>query len=323
MTSTLPPAEANRVPVHPPYGRGVPEAPLGSPLRGPSRPPTLTEARLRSGLTMTELARALHISRPTLSLWEKGRRRPARSLWPRLAAVLGLELAEVAALFADHPPARLDGRPLPSLSMVRRRSGMTQRELAGPVGVAPTTLAMWESARVRVAPGMADQLARVLDTDLASLAALTRLAAAADPRPLRRLRKAAGMSQREAATYLGIALGTLARYEAGERCPPVAVARRMADVYRRPVVEVLDHCGIELAPLPPGPQWRTEDVPTGIRAARIAAGLTKVGLGSAVGRSGQAVRAWETGRARPGLATCRRLEQVLGLLVGTISLHSV
>jgi transcriptional regulator with XRE-family HTH domain len=215
MTSTLPPAEANRVPVHPPYGRGVPEAPLGSPLRGPSRPPTLTEARLRSGLTMTELARALHISRPTLSLWEKGRRRPARSLWPRLAAVLGLELAEVAALFADHPPARLDGRPLPSLSMVRRRSGMTQRELAGLVGVAPTTLAMWENARVRVAPGTADELARVLDTDVAALAAEHGGVAAPDPRPLRRLRTELNMSQREAAAHLGIALGTLA----GRRVP--------------------------------------------------------------------------------------------------------
>jgi transcriptional regulator with XRE-family HTH domain len=267
---------------------------------------------------MTELARALYVSRPNLALWEKGRRRPARDLWPRLAAVLGLELAEVAALFADHPPARLDGRPLPSLSMVRRRSGMTQRELAGLVGVAPTTLAMWENARVRVAPGTADELARVLDTDVAALAAEHGGVAAPDPRPLRRLRTELNMSQREAAAHLGIALGTLARYESGERRPPVLVARRMAAVYRRPLVEVLRYCAIQLSPLPTGARWRPEDVPRGIRAARLAAGLDKVALGRAVGRSGQAVAAWEDGRALPGRAIRRRLESVLGLPQGCL-----
>jgi transcriptional regulator with XRE-family HTH domain len=279
---------------------------------------TLTEAREAAGLTMTELARALHVSRPNLSLWEKGRRRPARCSWPQIGAVLDLAPDDVAALFADHPPARLDGEPLPSLGVVRRQRGLSQRAVARQVGVAPTTLAMWESAGVRVAPGLADQLARVLDTDVTALAARPAAVTAVDPRPLRRIRRACGMSQREAAAHLRIAPGTLARYEAEERRPPVAVARRMAAVYRRPEAEMYGYCRLEPRRIRPGATWQPEDVPEGIRAARVAAGLTKVALGRAVGRSGQAVRNWEMGRTRPGPGTCRRLEAVFGFRAGQL-----
>jgi transcriptional regulator with XRE-family HTH domain len=140
----------------------------------------------------------------------------------------------------------------------------------------------------------------------------------ADPRPLRRLRKGAGMSQRETAAYLGIAIGTLARYESGERPISIMVARRVAALYGCPISIVLRHGGRVLPPIPPGPVWRAEQVPEGIRAARIVAGLTKAGLARALGTSAQAVHKWERGEARPRVPTCRRLEQVLGLSVGRI-----
>ena len=56
-----------------------------------------------------------------------------------------------------------------------------------------------------------------------------------------------------------------------------------------------------------------DEVPDVIRALRTAAGLTKVGLGRAVDRSGQAVAGWESGRTLPTPATFRRLEVVFGL----------
>ncbi|RFU18820.1 helix-turn-helix domain-containing protein [Geodermatophilus marinus] len=291
----------------------------GRHTRGRCRPATLTAARLTAGLTMTQLARAVHVSRPNVSLWENGGRRPARQYWPALGAALGLQFHEVEALFADHPPARLDGEPLPSLGLVRRQRGFTQRTLAGLVEVAPTTLAMWETAGVRVSPGVAEELARVLDVEVARLAARPRAVPAVDPRPLRRLRRQAGMTQREAAAHLRIALGTLARYEAGARVPPVAVARRMATAYRRPPEQLLAACGIELPDLPDGAPWRAADLPEAIRVARMAAGMTKVELGRVLGRSGQAVRSWEVGRSRPSEVTCRRLEAVCGLPAGSLS----
>lgn len=295
-------------------------APDPSPAAGPAGPRSLTEAREAVGLTQAALARALHVSRPLVSSWERGDRRPGRSHWPALAAALQVTREAVSVLFASHPPARLDGVPLPSLSAARRHAGLQQQTVARLVGVAPTTVSMWESAGVRVAPVLAARLAMLLGTSTEALAARppSRPREDDDPRPLRRLRRAAGMTRAEAAAHLGIAVATLSRYEAGERRPPVAVARSMSRTYRRPVPEVLASCGITLVPLPAGPTWSAADLPAAILAARVARGLTKVALGRAVGRSGQAVRTWELGRARPDPATCRRLETVLGLPVGKL-----
>jgi transcriptional regulator with XRE-family HTH domain len=292
----------------------------GIPPRGRSvGPPTLTDALTAARMTRAQLARMMHLSRPTISGWEKGRRRPARHYWPSLGKALGLTLVEVAALFADHPPARGDGTPLPSLAIVRRRSGMTQRALARSIGVAPTTLAMWETAGVRVPLGVIDEIAHELAIDVTRLvSAPPPSSAPVDPRPLRRLRKRMGMSQREAAAHLGIAVATLARYESGDRLLPIKLARRMAALYRCPMAIVLGHGGQSLPPLPPGKVWREDQIPEGIRAARLAAGMTKVELGRALGRSAQAVYKWERGQTRPTAATCRRLEAVLGLPPGRV-----
>ena len=125
------------------------------------------------------------------------------------------------------------------------------------------------------------------------------------------------MSQREAAAHLRVAVGTLARYEAGERATPVAVVRRMAVAYRRSVGEVLRHSGTPVSPLPVAP-WSADDLPAVITALRSTAGLTRAGLGRVLDRSGQAVHSWETGRSRPSPVTCRRLEAVLGLPTGLL-----
>jgi transcriptional regulator with XRE-family HTH domain len=125
------------------------------------------------------------------------------------------------------------------------------------------------------------------------------------------------MSQREAAAHLRIAVGTLARYEAGERATPVTVVRRMAAIYHRGVGEVLRSSGTPVVPLPPVP-WTPGDLPEALTALRLAAGLSKVALGRLVGRSGQAVSQWEAGRSRPTPATCRRMEAVFGLPAGRL-----
>jgi transcriptional regulator with XRE-family HTH domain len=126
------------------------------------------------------------------------------------------------------------------------------------------------------------------------------------------------MTQREAAAHLGVAIGTLARYESGDRPVPVRAVKRMATLYRCPLVAVLRHSRRTLPPIPSGAVWREEQVPAGIRAARLAVGMTKAELGRALGRSAQAVYKWERGQTRPRTPTCRRLEILLGLPVGRI-----
>jgi transcriptional regulator with XRE-family HTH domain len=274
--------------------------------------PTLTDARRAAGLTMTGLARRLHVSRPTVSMWEAGTRPVARHYWPAIAAALHLRPEQVSALFAGAPPARLDGVPLPSLGWARRAAGLTQRALAERVGMAPTTVSMWEVAGVRVPPWAAAELARVLGVPPARLAAGPPVPGP-DPRPLRALRRSAGMTRKEAAAHLGVAVGTLDRYEAGLRTVPVTVARRMAHAYRCRLRDLPVRCGDAPLRLPRRGRWAPEDVPDGIRTLRVAAGLSRAALGRAVGRSGQAVAGWEAGRARPDEVTSRRLEEVLGL----------
>jgi transcriptional regulator with XRE-family HTH domain len=321
MTHTLNSREVGTEDSVPPATATLARCEDGIPPIGRSgSPSTLTDALAAASMTRAQLARMMHLTRPTVSGWEKGRRRPARHYWPSLGKALGLSLAEVAALFADHPPARGDGAPLPSLAFARRRSGMTQRALARSIGVAPTTLAMWEAAGVRVPLGLIDEIAHVLGMDVTRLATEPPPGAPVDPRPLRRLRKSRGMSQREAAAHLGIAVATLARYESGDRHLPIKLARRMAALYRCPTAVVLSHGGRSLPLLPPGRVWREDQVPEGIRAARLSAGMTKVELGRALGRSAQAVHKWERGETRPTTATCRRLEAVLGLPSGQVPL---
>ncbi len=167
---------------------------------------------------------------------------------------------------------------------------------------------MWESAGVPVPHAVAAQLEEMLATDLTELVLPPAPPAVPDPRPLRRLRRQAGMTQREAAAHLRIAVGSLARYEAGQRTVPVSVIRRMAVAYRRPFDEVLGHSGHQPVPLPPGPSWGPADLPEAIRSLRTTAGMSKDGLGRILGRSGQAVRSWE--------ATMRRLELLFGLPTG-------
>jgi transcriptional regulator with XRE-family HTH domain len=159
-------------------------------------------------------------------------------------------------------------------------------------------------------------LARILGADVSALCA-DRPPPEPEIRPLRALRRAAGMTWREAAAHLDLSVSTLARYESGERRTPVAVLRRMAVVYRRPPGQLLRFSS-DVTPLPPGYRWRPEDLPQAVQALRTAAGLSKVELGRLLGRSGQAVRAWETGRTRPTAATCRRLEAVFGLPAGKL-----
>jgi transcriptional regulator with XRE-family HTH domain len=298
--------------------RRLPPHDAGSLLPGgpKARPAALTHARQAAGLTVTQLARALHVTRPTVSMWESGDRRAARCYWDGLATALRLDLAEVSGLFVGYPTARDDRVLLPGLARARRRARLTQRSLAERIGVATTTLSMWEVAGIPVPTALTGQLEQLLATDLDELLLPPPQRTVPDPRPLRRLRREAGMSQREAAAHLRIAIGSLARYEAGERVPPLPVVRRMAAAYRRPVGELLSIIGHELVPLPPGASWGHADVPEAIRSLRTNAGLSKDGLGRLLGRSGQAVRSWETGRSRPMPATLRRLEVLFGLPVG-------
>jgi DNA-binding XRE family transcriptional regulator len=124
------------------------------------------------------------------------------------------------------------------------------------------------------------------------------------------------MSQREAAAHLGVAVGTLGRYEAGQRTTPLPVVRTMARIYRRPLREVLQHSGVAVEPLPAGRSWSPTELPQVIRALRTAAGLSTTELGRAVGPSGALLG---EGAGRPSADIRRRLELLLALGPGSLA----
>jgi uncharacterized protein len=69
---------------------------------------TLHEARLRAGLTQTELARRAAVTQSVISAYESGTRQPSLPVLERLVAATGLEL-ELRVRKAPSPLTRLTG----------------------------------------------------------------------------------------------------------------------------------------------------------------------------------------------------------------------
>lgn len=57
--------------------------------------------RKQQGLTLTELARRLAVSKPTVWAWEQGKARPIDSRLPALAEALGVQISELQATAVD------------------------------------------------------------------------------------------------------------------------------------------------------------------------------------------------------------------------------
>ncbi len=87
------------------------------------------------GIQQKELARRLGVSPWTLRLWEVGRTRPAIGQWVALIHFLGY----------DPIPTTED---IPSrVKTIRRRLGISQKELASILEVDPATVQKWEDGK--------------------------------------------------------------------------------------------------------------------------------------------------------------------------------
>jgi len=76
----------------------------------PDAPRVLAALRESLGLSITDLARVLDVSRPTIYAWMKGETEPRSELWPRLREME--QLASQAEAYSLPRPARLVRRPL-------------------------------------------------------------------------------------------------------------------------------------------------------------------------------------------------------------------
>jgi transcriptional regulator with XRE-family HTH domain len=220
-----------RAPRIPPLPRGYPKNPttLGEHLR---------RRRLDLGLRQRDLARRLRVTEETLGLWERGLAQPLARHYGAITRFLGY----------DPTPAGTDltGR----LNAVRRRLGLTLKELAGRTGFDEGSLTRWLNRSRRPSRWMAGRLQAALDRleggDGAeglpgpSFLELTRwkrsVSAGAVPATfgerLRRRRLRCGLSMDELARRAGISRAMLYRLERGEREPSAELRRTLRRVLR-------------------------------------------------------------------------------------------
>jgi len=280
----------------------------------------LCRARLGLGLSHTQVALKIGVTPATVSRWENGHRLPSPRLRSALAAPLRMTPAELDHLPEPAPGGRWDGHALPGLRALRAAAGLSQRACAEAMGVTGATVNRWENGAGRVPRRRAGALAAVLGVSLQVLLTDGGRPSTAPPRarsPLSDLRRARGMTQREAAALLGISVGSLSRYETGHRDVPVVVARAAAQVYRQPLGRVLLAAGVGLPTFPARP-WTRSALPAVLRAARLHRGLTTAGAARLIRVSPQTISRWEGGTSELPVAACPRFEVVYGLPPGSL-----
>src|SRR4051794_36351754 len=275
----------------------------------------LCRARLAAGLTMTQLAIRLGVAPSTVSRWENGVRTPGPEMWPRLAAALRLDRSSRDEVLGGNAARRSDGLHLPGLGQLRRDRGLTQRAFRTALGIGATAAISWEHGRVRVPVHRLGDVAGVLGVERTTLlrvgAQIPR--GRTGERPLADLRRAAGLTQRELAPHLGVTVRTVAHWEAGTRPVPLAAARPLARLLRRPLPHIVAAVGLLPERVPSPHAWRPADLQQVVTVLRRSSGWSAAALGRRIGVSAWMVRSWESGTTLPSLSACQRLELVHGL----------
>jgi transcriptional regulator with XRE-family HTH domain len=137
------------------------------------------------------------------------------------------------------------------------------------------------------------------------------------PSPLAALRLRARLSQVAAAQRLGISRSSIRVYETGGPVP-LAQLRRMATLYRVPMVRLAAAGGVTCPRELDRKSWRPGDLGPVLRVLREWSGLTQGELALRIGASRDAVRAWENGRYQPGPPLRHNLEQLYRLPEGAL-----
>ncbi|HZC99235.1 MAG TPA: helix-turn-helix domain-containing protein [Actinomycetes bacterium] len=237
--------------------------------------------RAHTGLGTPELAAQIGLPPIALVAWERG------SFIPRTHHLLRL-----ATILATHPPS---GTAYHAVQAETRPQPTATRE-PPPTMTAPTT-----------------------PTAPTGPTAPTRAAGVAGV--IRRARLAAGLSQSEVATGIGIAQTSVSQWERGLTTPTVPMFAALVGVLGPwPLLEALlstDQLAraIQAAELHVTAPSSSSQMPLGqcIRAARQAAGLTQAQVGARVGVGQHTVSQWETSRILPMLPMLRRLVAELGV----------
>jgi transcriptional regulator with XRE-family HTH domain len=131
-----------------------------------------------------------------------------------------------------------------ALSHARKGAWLSQEQLAAALGVASSTVGMWEIGSASPRPATLVALANALGVGVDEL-----LEGRPDQASLRGLRERAGLSIGEAAARLGIGAATVGRWERGTSIVPLDRCPDLAHLYGRSV-EQIERLGDESRPTP-------------------------------------------------------------------------
>jgi transcriptional regulator with XRE-family HTH domain len=116
--------------------RGRIPRPAGCPASPCTLADHLKNARLDRGIPQKDAARAIGCGPLTFLHWEKGRVAPDACFWPAILRFLGYD--------PRPEPAAFGGR----IKAAREAEGLSARELARKLGLAPDTLSAWEQGEM-------------------------------------------------------------------------------------------------------------------------------------------------------------------------------
>ena len=186
-------------------------------------PASLKHLRQRLDLTQQEMAKLLKVSPVTVTAWETGKSRPRRANLAEIAAVREGSQTKVDSALGREPVSDVSAADVKRL---RKSLGLTQTALAGLVGVSAAAVTAWETGKTtpsrenRRALGALTQKPRAeIDAKLSRTGVAAAREAALSAEEVRRIREAAGLSQRALARKLGVSVNSVSNWETGRTEP--------------------------------------------------------------------------------------------------------
>jgi transcriptional regulator with XRE-family HTH domain len=190
------------------------------------------------------LAAAAGVPTSSIYNWEAGRARIPRRHLPALAERLGLDAASLRRFLASAPAAVAAPGPLSELRRMRRRTGLSQSQVAALIGAGRHSLSAWERGQ-RPPLAAVRPLAGVYGVPVARVA---RAAGVTPPRLLDRrtwapgdlpevletVRLWAGLTQGQLAERLSCSVSSVRAWENARGVPGSALRRRLERLYGLP-----------------------------------------------------------------------------------------
>ena len=189
---------------------------------------------------------------------------------------------------------------------LREKHNLTQRQFARLIEVSPATVVSWEQGNTRPQPQNKAKLVPLLEMDESQVAA-TLQSMGAPPRitreDVKELRDKLDLTQKELASLLDVAPGTVANWEGGRGEPREKNRHAIAQLQRMPTEEVRRMLGNNSG---------NQEYPSGeqIKAIRREANMSQKDLAQELGVSGGTISNWERGSTHPQRRNADKIRQL-------------